>query len=145
MKKKILLIIFSIGAGVLFTIFILNKDNIYAKEEYNVFAFQAGAFENYDNALNFKKKLPSSIIINEKNLYKIYVAMYKDIDIVNKMIVYFEKNNINIYLKSLKINKEIYEKLSSYEKIIKNTEDEKIYKKINQSILNEYKESSNYE
>jgi len=141
MKKKIFLVIFSIGAGILFTFFILNKENIYAKEEYLIYAFQAGAFKNYDNANNFSKKLPSSIIKKDKNLYKIYVAIYKNLDLVNKMIVYFENNDINIYLKSIKVSKEFYNNLDNYEKIIINSDEYEIYNKINQSILNSYIES----
>lgn len=140
MKKKILLVLFSIGAGILFTFFILNKENIYAKEQYNIYAFQTGAFENYDNALKQLKNLPSGIIKKDNDLYKVYVAIYKNIDIVNKMIVYFENNNINIYLKSIKVNKEFYNNLENYEKIIQNSDDINVYNKINQSILNNYNE-----
>ena len=94
MKKNIILILFSLISGVLFTIFILNKENIYAKEEYLVYAFQVGVYESIDNANDMINKLPSGISIKEDNLYKIYSAMYKDIDLVNKMITYFkDKNN----------------------------------------------------
>lgn len=141
MKKKILLAIFSVGAGMAFTFFFLNKENTFAKEEYLIYAFQVGAFEKYDNAVNLSNLLPSSIIKKEDNLYKIYVAMYKDIDIVNKMIVYFENNNINIFLKSLSVSKNFYNDLLNYETLIKNSEDTNVYNKVNQSILNLYLES----
>ncbi len=133
--------LFSIGAGVIFTFFILNKENIYAKEEYLVYAFQVGAFEKEDNAQEYAKKLSSSIIVKDNNLYKIYTAMYKDIDIVNDMLVYFRNNNIDIYLKTINVNKDFYNNLENYEKIINNTEDSSIYNKVNQSILNLYLES----
>lgn len=141
MKKKILLAICSIGAGIAFTFFFLNKENTFAKEEYLIYAFQVGAFEKYDNAVNFSDLLPSSIIKKEGNLYKIYVAMYKDIDIVNKMIVYFEDNDINIYLKSLNVSKDFYNDLLNYETLIKSSDDVHVYNKVNQSILNLYLES----
>lgn len=141
MKKKILLAILSVGAGMAFTFFFLNKENTFAKEEYLIYAFQVGAFEKYDNAVNLSNLLPSSIIKKEDNLYKIYVAMYKDIDIVNKMIVYFENNNINIFLKSLSVSKNFYNDLLNYETLIKNSEDTNVYNKVNQSILNLYLES----
>ena len=124
-----------------FTFFFLNKENTFAKEEYLIYAFQVGAFEKYDNAVNLSNLLPSSIIKKEDNLYKIYVAMYKDIDIVNKMIVYFENNNINIFLKSLSVSKNFYNDLLNYETLIKNSEDTNVYNKVNQSILNLYLES----
>lgn len=141
MKKKIMLVLFSITAGILFTFFVLNKENIYAKEDYWVYVFQVGAFEKYDNAVNFSDRLPSSIIVKEDGLYKIYSAIYKDTDIVNKMLVYFENNSVNIYLKSLGVSKEFYNDLLNYEELIHNSEDINVYNKVNQSILNLYLES----
>lgn len=141
MKKKIIFAIFSIGAGILFTNLVLNKENFYAKEEYLVFGFQTGAFENYDNAEILSNKLPSSLILKEDNLYKVYVALYKDIDLVNKMLVYFENNDINIYLKSISVSKSFYNNIEKLEEIILNTEESNVYHKINQSILDLYLES----
>ncbi len=140
MKKNIILVLFSLISGVLFTIFILNKENIYAKEEYLVYAFQVGAYESIDNARDMISKLPSGIPIKEDNLYKVYSAMYKDIDLVNKMITYFKDNNINIYLKTINVSKDFYYILDNYEKIISKTDDTTIYDKVNQSILNTYLE-----
>lgn len=142
MKKNIIMVIITLAIGIIFTTFILNKKDIYAKSEYNVFAFQVGAYENYDNAKDYAQKLPSSLIVKEDNLYKIYVAMYRNIDIVNKMIVYFENNGINIYLKNIKISRDFSDRLNNYEDFIINSEDEKVYNKINQSILNCYEEGS---
>ena len=143
MKKNILLVLFSLISGVLFTVFILNKENIYAKEEYLVYAFQVGAYESVDNANDMISKLPSGISIKENNLYKVYSAMYKDIDLVNKMITYFKDKNINIYLKTINVSKDFYYILDNYEKIISKTEDTEVYDKVNQSILNTYLEGMN--
>lgn len=145
MKKTIILVLFSISAGILFTFFVLNKENFYAKEKYVVYAFQVGSFESLENAENKAKMIDSSIIIKEDGLYKVYVAMYKDVDLVNKMVNYFENNDINIYLKTINVNSNFYKTLDNYEKIIINTSDENILDKINQSILNLYLESINYE
>ena len=143
MKKNIILILFSLISGVLFTVFILNKENIYAKEEYLVYAFQVGAYESIDNANDMISKLHSGISIKEDNLYKVYSAIYKDIDLVNKMITYFKDNNINIYLKTINVSKDFYYILDNYEKIISKTDDVNIYAKVNQSILNTYLEGMN--
>jgi len=143
MNKKILLSLFSIIVGVIFTFYYLNKENIYAKEEYLVYAFQVGAFNNIDNANKLQETLPSSIIVNKENLNKVYVAIYKDTDIVNKMIVYFENKGINIYLKSIKVDKNFYKELNNYEELINKSTDESIYNKVNQSILNLYLEDFN--
>lgn len=139
--KRVFLILFSLGAGVAFTFLVLNRENIHAKEEYLVYAFQAGAFESYDNASNYVHNLPSSIIVNENNLYKVYVGIYKNIDIVNKMLVYFEDNNIHIYLKNINVTKDFYNIIDNYEVILNGSTNELVYNKTNQSILNLYLES----
>ena len=131
--------------GVAFTFFVLNKEDIYAKERYLVYAFQVGAFEREENAKEYINKLNKGIVYKEDNLYKVFVAIYKDIDIINKMVVYFENNDINIYLKNIKVNKEFYKNLGNYEKIIEKSDDEKVYNKINESILSNYIESESYE
>ena len=138
MKKKIIMVLISISIGVLFTFLILNKETFYAKGEYLVYAFQVGSFDSLDNATNYKSNLPSGIVVKTDNLYKVYVGIYKDIDLVNKMLVYFEDNNIKIYLKNINVSKEYYNNLENLEKILINTEDKNVYNKVNQSILDMY-------
>ena len=138
MKKKLTMIFISISIGILFTILFLNKETFYAKEEYQVYAFQVASFENLDNATKYKSSLPSSIIIKEDNSYKVIVGIYKDIDIVNKMLVYFEDNKIKIYLKNINVSKSFYTNLDNLEKILINTTDNNVYNKVNQSILDLY-------
>lgn len=145
MRKNIILITLSIIFGILFTFFVLNKENTYAKEEHMVYAFQTGAFENKEYAIKYSEKFPSSIVIQDKNLFKIYVAMYKDIDLINEMVVYFEDKDINVYLKSINVNKTFYQLLEDYELLIKNSNDKNMYNNINQSILNSFLESMEYE
>lgn len=136
-----MLITLSILLGILFTFFVLNNQNTYAKEDYLVYAFQVGAFENEKNAVELSNKLKASIIKKEDKLYKVYVAIYKDIDVINAMVVYFEDNDINIYLKNINVSKEFYYNLDNYEKIIKENYNKNIYDQINQSILDNYLES----
>jgi len=141
MKKNLILVTLSIVSGIAFTFFVLNRENTYAKEEYLVYAFQVGAFENEENAKSYSNYLPSSIVVKEDNLYKVYTAIYKDIDIINQMVVYFEDNEINIYLKNISVSPNFYTTLSNFEKLIKNSYDKNVYDKVNQSILNSYLES----
>lgn len=141
MKKNIIIILMTIILGITFTFFYLNKTQAYAQEERLVYAFQTAAFEKLDSAEDYAKQLPSSIIIKEDNLYKIYTAIYKDNDLINKMVVFFEDNQIGIYLKTIPVSTGFYVNLSNYETLLNNTTDESVYNKINQSILNLYKDS----
>ena len=140
MKKNIIMVLISCTCGIIFTFFFLNKENIYAKHEYIVYAFQVGSFATYDEAKEKSKDI-AHIIIEEDNLYKVYTAMYKDINLINLMVDYYEKNNVNIYLKMLNVDKKYYEALDKYEDLIKKIDDQTLYKEINQSILNLYLES----
>ena len=143
MKKNIVIIMVSIALRILFTFFFLNKENIYAKEEYLVYAFQVGAYTKKDNAEEFLREIPSGIIIEEDNLYKVYACIYKNIDLVNKMVVYLENKGINVYLKTLPVTKKFYNILSNYEKIVLNSSLDSIYDQVNNSILTSYIESLN--
>ena len=144
MKRSFILTILVILGGILFTFLFLNKESIYAKEEYIAYALQVGAYSSLENAENFCKTIDSAIIIKENDLYKIYLAIYKDLDLVNKMVNYYENKQINIYLKMLHVSKNFYQELDTYEKLM-NSSEESIYSKINQSILDLYLESMNYE
>ncbi len=142
MKKNILLIASSLILGIIITFFVLNKENIYAKEKYKVYAFEVGSYNTYENALNNNLNIPY-IIVNHDNLYKLYIAIFEDLDITNDMLLYFKQNNINPYLKMIEVDKDFYNKLLQYEELIKKLEDTKAYDQINQSILKEYGEVSN--
>ena len=141
MKKTIGLIIISISLGIGFTFFFLNKQNIYAKEEYMVYVFQAGAYQDFENASQKLNEVPVGVMVYEEGLYKIYLAIYKDFNLINTMVNYFKKQNIEIYLKNITISKQFFKKLNNYEKLLKRDNNEKQYDSINQQILNDYLES----
>lgn len=140
MKKTLIIILIWIGLGILFTQAILNK-NIFKRKEYTVYAFEVGSYKEESEAQDTASNLPSSIILKEDNLYIVYSGIYKDIDVVNKMVVYFEDQDINILLKTINIPSNFYEELDNYERILENTMDEAVYDKVNQGILNRYMES----
>ncbi len=140
MKKTIIIILIWISLGILFTHVILNK-NFFKGKEYMVYAFEIGTYNEEEQAQGVANNLPSSIILKENNLYKVYSGIYKDIDIVNKMVVYFEGKDIDILLKTINTNSNFYNELDNWEKILANTNDEKVYDKVNQGILDRYIES----
>ena len=140
MKRIIIIIVIWIVLGVLFAELILNN-NIFKGKEYLVYAFQIGAFTEEEKAQELAKTLPSSIILKDGDVYKIYSGIYKNIDIVNKMVVYFEDKNISINLKTINTTSNFYNELENYETILQNTTDEAVFDKVNQGILDLYVES----
>ncbi len=141
MKKNFILITFSILAGILVTFFILNKESFAASEEYLAYAFLTTSVDNVMEAENEISRLGLGIYLNNGNKFDICIAIYKDLDIVNEMINQYEKNGTNIYLKTIKVSKNFYKSLDTYENIIKNTNDKQLTTKINESILKMYLES----
>lgn len=141
MKKNFILITFSILAGILVTFFILNKESFAASEEYLAYAFLTTSVDNVMEAENEISRLGMGIYLNNGNKFDICIAIYKDLDIVNEMINQYEKNGTNIYLKTIKVSKNFYKSLDTYENIIKNTNDEQLTTKISESILKMYLES----
>ena len=57
MKKNILIILLSIISGIAVTFFVLNKENIYAKEEYLVYAFEIYSNASLEETEKEKEKL----------------------------------------------------------------------------------------
>lgn len=141
MKKNFILITFSILAGILVTFFILNKESFAASEEYLAYAFLTTSVDNVMEAENEISRLGLGIYLNNGNKFDICIAIYKDLDIVNEMINQYEKNGTNIYLKTIKVSKNFYKSLDTYENIIKNTNDKQLTTKISESILKMYLES----
>ena len=144
MKKNFFLILFSIILGIAFTFFVLNKENIYAKGNYQVYAILIGTYASFDEGKKVMEKLPSSILVENADGYSIYGAIYKDADIINKMVLYFTKKNIDVYLININTSKDFYQKLDNFEKLVTKCEEEIIYDKINQSILKLYGEEINH-
>ena len=140
MKRIVIIIVIWIVLGCLFAELILNN-NLFKGKEYLVYAFQIGAFTEEEKAQELAKTLPSSIILKDGDVYKIYSGIYKNIDIVNKMVVYFEDKNISINLKTINTNSNFYNELENYETILQNTTDEAVFDKVNQGILDLYVES----
>ena len=139
MKKNIIMITISIFLGIILTFLVLNKKDIYAKDNYIVYAFQSGAYSTYEKAYEATQD-EANIIVNDNHLYKIYNAILKDSDLIETMIKYFENQNIDIYLKTLNVDKTFYDNLDKYEEILKKLNSPKSYNQINQSILNLYLE-----
>ena len=139
MKKYFIYGIITILIGVLFAFFVLNNNVFYAKESNYVYAFQIGAFKEFDNADNTIKK-NGGILVHDNGLYKVYIGIYKNTDVINKMLVYFENKGINVYLKSIIVKDNFYNMIDNYEELIRKSNDEMVYIKATEGILNLYSE-----
>ncbi len=139
--KKIIIFLVVISLGILITFFFLNQEKIYDQNDYIVYALEVSAYKEFDDASNILDNLPSGIMIYENDKYKLYTAIYEDIDLVNRMITFLAQNDIKVYLDAIKVDNNFYRDLIDYEKLIRKTTDDKLYNNLNQSILNSYVKS----
>lgn len=121
MIKKIYLLAVIIALLFSCGIYSLSK---YKKNENKVaYLLQIGAYQNYDNALEFAKKLDSYTIKSENNLYKIIVGITMNDEVYNKLISYYG-SDYETYKKTIKIEDKNLEKtIKMYDSVLKSLED----------------------
>ena len=116
----------------------LDKTYAITKASYNVTFFQIGVFKRIENTKELLNKHPNSIVLNEEGLYRVYIALAKDEEIILAYENYFRRKDINYYKKVKTISSNCLEKISEYENIIKRSFNEDIYEEINGIMLNYY-------
>lgn len=137
MKKKFIIISSFLVIISIFIYFYYVKNNKEINSDYVVFAIQTGAYKDYNKAMLESKKIKPSSVIYEDNYYKVYSAIYKNLDLLNEMVVYLEDNDTDVYLKNIYVSEEFYRKLDNYERVILNSSDDML-EKVNKLILDEY-------
>ena len=142
MKKFVILIVSAILVGSLFAIYMFrNIEQGIAKttKENTATAFQVGVYRSIENAQNATQNLESSLIYQDNEYYRIFMAIYHDESIIELMKNYFQ--NQNIYLKEISVSEDFLTKLAKYESIIKKS-NLNSYKEVNQNILDEFERSN---
>lgn len=106
---------------------------------YNVAsAFQVGAFTNRDNADRVADR-NNGIVVLDKDIYRVYVAILNDKEAINKMKDYYKEIGLNYYLKEINVSSEFLLSISDSEELLKRSSKD-TYNTINVSVLNKYKE-----
>jgi len=145
MKKTFLWIISALALGSLFGyIFFKEKEEEIEqvwKESENLSFFQVGVFSNLENADNFSKVFNYSITLEEDGYYRVYLAILKEEENIDKLKTYLELNQIDYYVKNETINNnELLKYLSEMELLIKETMDADVMMEVNKNILQKYEE-----
>lgn len=140
MKKTLIIILIAIISGIAMGFIFYQrfeiKDVVFANEDDSVKAVQVGVFSDLDNAINMRN-LYNGIIVFDENLYRVYIDIIKDNEILKIMENYYKELGINYYLKNIEISSEFSDILDSYEIIFKN-QDSSNYQLTIDSILKEY-------
>ena len=137
MKNYIKVGIISLLCGALCVLYFFKSD----ANLIEVYAFETGYYSDYEEALSKTSNYPSSVVIPDVDGYYIIVAMYEDIDLINKMLVYYEEKNIDVKIKKIQCDKNFVTELNKYESLVTSLDNQELYDKLNQNILDMYIET----
>ena len=117
MKKTLIIILIAIISGIVMGFMFYQRfeinEVVFAKQDYSAKAVQVGVFSKLDNALSIKD-LYDGIIVNDENLYRVYINIIKDQEVLSIMKEYYNELGINYYLKDIEISKEFNDILDDY-------------------------------
>ncbi len=143
MKPYIKVLIAAVIIGVLIAVFfykdIKNEVIAITNNASEISLFQVGVFKVYDNALNFSESFENSLIYEDNSLYRVIIGASYHVEAKIKLEQYFTNQNITYYIKDLKVNQDIIDKISNFELILIKTESSEVINSLNKSILDALK------
>lgn len=120
MNKKIMFLLISISIFLVAFITIKYFENKCSYVTYYI--LQEGAFKNYNGVIKTTRNYNNYVISKEDELYKIYIGVTLDKEVYNKLISMYSKTS-STYMKKVNINnKEFYNKVRTYDSLIKNSD-----------------------
>jgi|GEM_PF-1988130 len=143
MKKKLIPIVSGLLVGILLGVFFLsdidsNVSSVF-KTSINATAFQIGVYTDSEKVMAVSKNYSSGVVVKEDEIYRVYIALLTDPELVISMKQYFDTQGIDVYLKQITItNSSFITNLENYEKVLKETENKELYDSVNNQILKEY-------
>lgn len=130
--KKIIPYLLAVILGYLISNFIFDYQNI------KMTGFQLGVYNNVTLAKEYSKKYPSSIIIKDDDVYRLYYSILSNDEAISKMEDYLNKNNIAFYKKEILVKDNgLIKALNKYEKSMIEVSDD-AFKAINEVIMESY-------
>ena len=140
MKKTIIAFLIAVALGGLLATYIFNSRKTKTTEEppgqTKISAFQIGVYTNKENARKSAIK-NNGMVIEEGDIYRVYVTFLKNKESIEKMEDYFKSINLNYYIKDIYVNSEFYNEIIEDEHLIINSGEE-TYNTINKDIINKY-------
>ncbi len=142
MNKKIVIFTVLISLVLVsFLYFNYTKASTNKKETEILYFIQVAAFKKYENVTKMSKLLSSYLVIQEDNLYHIYVGITNSKDNLKKLEEIYTSNGNNVYIKEKIIqNRDFIEYIKKYDFILKETEDKGTILNINKNVLKKYEE-----
>lgn len=115
--------------------------NNLSSSSYNAYLLQIASFENVDSISSDMKGNADYLIVNENNMYNVYVGITTDLSNANKIKNIYEKKDIEVYIKPTVINNiEFVSNLEQYDLLISEVENEDNLISISDVVLSSYEE-----
>ena len=131
MKKTILWILLAGISGIILGRLTFNKyENLTVentiKLDDGVYMLKYGIYDSFDLMINDMSSIERFVYIKENEKYKVYIAISKSMDNINKIKKIYENKNNNLEIEQVNIdNNEFILNLDEYEKLLDACEDEK--------------------
>lgn len=114
---------------------IKNEVNALSKENSKAYLFQVGVFTSEANAINYAEKFASHALVNIDKYYRVLICTTTSIENKEKLYDYYQKQNINFYIKEMAIDQDLNEKLSYVDQLLQKTNENKVINKLCQDQL----------
>ena len=115
--------------------------NNLSSSSYNAYLLQIASFENVDSISSDMKNNTDYLIVNENNMYNVYVGITTDLSNANKIKNIYEKKDIEVYIKPTVINNiEFVSNLEQYDLLISEVENDDNLISISDVVLSSYEE-----
>ena len=105
------------------------------------YAFQVGVYNSKEKAEEEAQNL-NGIVIPEEDFYRVYIAVVTNATIKDELSNYYNKQGIEYYIRDLKLNNELKEKLEIYETLLASISENE-YPSVIKKMINEYEKGSN--
>lgn len=142
MKKYLKILGVSILIGGVFAYFFYKDINeevkAIVKKEEILTLFQVGVFKSMENANKYANMYSSSYIYNDNDYYRVFIAACNNVEVCTKLENMYKAQEVEYYLKEVRVGKSLIEKINNYEKVILKSDKKAIIENINNSILNLY-------
>jgi len=139
MKKYVKFLFIAVFVGIILA-FLFYKDitkevRALTKKEEIISLFQVGVFKNENNATNFANTFSSSIVFKDGDYYRVIIAAVYHEEAKKKLEAFFSLEEINYYLKEVRVNKSLIKDIENFEKIILKSDNKEVINNVNNSIL----------
>lgn len=126
-----------ISAQIVYSTYRKNLENT----DYNVYLIQAGSYNNKDDLEKDFSLDDEYIILEEDDVYNVYVGMTTDLINANKIKNLYSNKNYDTYIKPTVVNNiEFVSNLEQYDILMSEVDDEENIISINDVILSSYEE-----